>query len=214
MYKYSNYIDKIFLYKQKAGVGTQLYGKELHLNDSKYIDTMKLNNTNLFMDSISELYLMKLDTNHLMWRGYNNINCVDLMTAPGSNLDKFRFEPTWYGPPEVTIIYCCRNNLKILMETYPDLKTTEENYNLRETLNKYEHIMSINNASCIAYTIKDPCYLIDINNIDNLKMLEIKFNDNWSMDVFKKLLKLDRITFRQMKRIFLISNQKIGRAHV
>lgn len=173
----------------------------LHLNSSDYIDTMKLNDCNIYKNK-DGLYVTKIGPNYLMWRGYNNRTCADLSIPPGSNGDRYRFEPVWYGPPEVTVIYAARNMTNTLLRTYGDFRNTSENLDIDETLRQYYRVLEGNYSSIVAYTTKEYCELIDVNNIENLKKLVKMFDANWSIDKFNLLNSLSRITFRQKLRIY------------
>nr|QBK88847.1 MAG: hypothetical protein LCMiAC01_05290 [Mimivirus LCMiAC01] len=176
--------------------------KILNLNKSNYIDTMKLNDVNIYLNK-NGLYVMKLMNDHLMWRGYNNVRCLNLLIPPGSKNDWFKYEPVWYGPPEVTVIYAVRDVLNVFLRSYKNFVNIDENTNLDDALSKYSHILTNNYSSIVAYTIKNPCELLDINNIENLKRLIELFDENWSIDAFNMLNNLNRITTRQKLRIYL-----------
>lgn len=177
------------------------HNKILNLNKSKFIDTMKLNDANIYLNN-DDLYVIKIDNNYTMWRGYNNVSCPYLLIPPGSIGDRFKYEPVWYGPPEVTVIYTVREMTHILMRSYPNFTEINENLNLDQALEQYKHILHSGNSAIVAYSLKNECELVDVNNIHNLKKLIEKFEVNWSIENFKRLNELKRITSRQKKRIY------------
>ena len=176
-------------------------GKILYLNKSNFMDTLKCNDANIFYDFKNNLYLMNLSPNHLLWRGLSNKMCSELI-LPGSKNDKFKFEPIWFGSPEVTIIYNTRKMFNYLYEVDSNFIGISEESNFDDAMVYYSKILEENISSTIAYTSNNNLKLIDINNLHNLNILENKFNNNFNQNNFIKLLELNRITPRMKKTIY------------
>lgn len=193
--KYNKYKQKYLQLKEELGE------KALNLNSSNFIDTLNLNNANLYKNK-DGLYVIKITPKHLMWRGYNNLSCENLVIPPGSSIDNFKMEPVWFGPPEVAVIYSVRNMINTLVMSYKNYKKVSETWNIDEMFKQYEHIIVNNYSSISAYVTKENYELLDVNNTKNLKKLIELYNKNWSYDSFKELLSLGRITKRQKLRIY------------
>ena len=88
--------------------------KILNLNKSNSIDTMKLNDVNIYLN-MNKLYVMKLMNDQLMWRGYNNVSCLNILIPLVSINDWFKYESVWYGPTEVTVIYSARDLFNVFL---------------------------------------------------------------------------------------------------
>ena len=197
--KYHKYKSKYLTLKKLIGGGKEY--KTLHLNNSNFIDTMKLNDAHIYVNT-SGLYVINFGNKNIAWRGYNNRKCANLLIPPGSDADKFKYEPTWYGPPEVTVIYATMNMEDAFLRTYEDFDIINETLNIDDALRKYDHLLEANYSSIVAYSPMYNYELIDVNNIENLKKLLELFEKNWTIDNFKKLFNLNRITDRQLLRIY------------
>ena len=171
------------------------------LNNLTYIDTLKLNDAILYKDKHG-LYVMDLSPNNILWRAYNNNTCNNLSKPPGSSIDKYRFEPVWYGSPEAIIVYCAMNiNDEIMRRSYNNYNkhSIDIDYNVDEYVRRNYFLLRYNLSSIIAYSPINPYKLIDINNIENIKKLLKMYEDNYTESNFKKLYSLNRVTGRQTR---------------
>src|SRR5579883_1440802 len=168
----NNYYDKYIKYKKKyLELRGGVHLGSVLLNNLQYIDTMKLNDVALYKDK-SDLYVMDILPSNLMWRGYNNTTCINLQIPPGDENDKFRFDPAWYGPPEVAMIYCAMNiNDEIMRRSQKNYSLDINSINIDSFIDQYIHIIQHNLSSIVAYSPKYIYQLLDINNTDNLKKL-------------------------------------------
>ena len=200
--KYMKYKEKYLKEKSKQRVQTGGFPNVL-LNNVNYIDTLKLNDGIIYKDN-NDLYVIDLSPDMIMWRAYNNLTCSKLHVPPGSIMDSYRYSPAWYGPPEAIIVYCAMNiNRETMMRTYSYYNEFKNMimYNVDDYIKRNEHLMKNNLSSLVAYSINNPCKLIDINNIHNIKKLITEFRKNFTRDNYKKLYDLNRITSRQLNII-------------
>ena len=133
-----------------------------------------------------------------MYRGYNNRSCEHLAIQPGTSNDKYKYEPIWFGPPEVTIIYCIRNMYNYMLQRIMNGEINPSISNLvgQEILG--EIILKYNLASNLAYSVIKPCELIDMNNIHNINKIIELFEQNFTINNFLRLKLLNRITPKQL----------------
>ncbi len=178
-------------------------GKRIILNDVGYIDSLKVNDAVIYQDD-NKLYVMDLPINSIMWRAYNNLTCARLHVPPGSNMDEYKYSPAWYGPPEAVIVYCAMNiNDELMKRSYASYNEYKNmiQYNVDEYVKRNDHILKYNISSIIAYSTINPCKLIDINNIANIKKLLIDFRRNFTRDNYDRFNGLNRISQRQLNVI-------------
>jgi hypothetical protein len=174
----------------------------LDLNKSYYQDLLGVNDANLFFKEFNidsnnfNLSVIKLDSNKLLWRGFSNRSCSELM-IPTRYIDDLKYKPVWFAGVDCALIYTA---LKCtgLMSTYKYINPTSyKSKPLNELLKENEHILLSNLSSIIGFTVDKPCYLLDINNTDNLDKLIEMFNINWKNGITytylinKKLINID-----------------------
>lgn len=177
----------------------------LNLNKSYYQDLLGVNDANLFFKEFNidsnnfNLSVIKLDSNKLLWRGFANKSCSELM-IPTRYIDTLKYKPVWFAGVDSAIIYTALNCTG-LISTYKYINSIKyESKSLNELLKENEHILLSNISSIIGFTIDKPCYLLDINNTDNLDKLIEMFNINWKNGITytylinKKLINTDTNT--------------------
>ena len=177
----------------------------LNLNKSYYQDLLGVNDANLFFKEFNidsnnfNLSVIKLDSNKLLWRGFSNRSCSELM-IPTRYIDDLKYKPVWFAGVDSAIIYTALNCTG-LISTYKYINSIKyESKSLNELLKENEHILLSNISSIIGFTIDKPCYLLDINNTDNLDKLIEMFNINWKNGITytylinKKLINTDTNT--------------------
>ena len=199
----SKYFEKYLKYKKKY---TELKNdlliggtiEKLLLNSSEYIDTLNLNNINIYTikttDLKYDLDVMLLKNNMIIYRGFSNRHCGELALYPGAQYNKFNYEPIWFAGPEVVIIYCAMNiSTTMLKRYYTNLINDLNQINTNEIQRLYESLLTNNISSILAYSPIENIELIDVNNIKNLKNLIKLFNENFTKDNYIKLIDLLRI---------------------
>jgi hypothetical protein len=195
------YFNKIKKYYDKS----ILKGGNINiLNKSNYIDSLKLNDAFVYKNS-NDLYVIQIDSNMLMYRGFTNKSCNDFYATPGSIEDSYKFEPIWFSGPEVTLLYAAYNmNDNIFRKIYTTKKYIERyaiEYNIDNFVNYYFDILKYNLGTILTYSVINPVELIDINNIHNIQSLIKLFAENWSVASYNKLNILNRLTPKQYNYI-------------
>lgn len=198
--KYIKYKDKYLKLKKTKKGGDK---NVLLLNKSKYIDTLGLNNSNVYTTLINNINIdvILFDTTTVVYRGFNR-PCNELNIYPGSPLNLYNNEPIWFSGPEVVIVYCAMNiNTSMLKRYYFNLLTKTDSINIKEMVRLYETLLLDNLSSILAYSPSEKVELIDVNNIENLKNIILLFNDNYSKKNYLLLNGLGRIPERVIKNI-------------
>jgi hypothetical protein len=172
--------------------------KIIDLERMKYIDKLELNKLIIYRKIYNNLNfnLVRLTTNLVLYRGFNNKNCLDLAIPPGSKKDNYKNNPIWFGPPEVAILYSVRNiSDTMLKRIYSDYSTNKINDLSDTDIYKLCNIIFENNISSnLAYSINKDCELLDINNTQNLDNIINLFKLNFTYEKYMDLYKLNRIT--------------------
>ena len=195
-FKFNQNTCKFFDIKQEAKY-------ELYLNYMSYIDTLGLNNATIYKQIYDnyEFNVIRLTPEKILYRGFINRKCIDVSIIPGTDNDTYRYEPIWFGPPEVAVLYCVKNISNIILRRISDNPPSDLNISDYSDNNIYKLcILTLKNniSSNIAYKIKKPCELIDINNINNIKNILLLFRQNFTYENFMKLYELNRITLSQI----------------
>lgn len=215
--KYIKYKLKYLNLKKIKGGVYEDCNKHLLLNFAIYNDINSLNDRKIFTtriekDKIYNIDVTTLTKNEVIYRGYNNLKILNLLTPPGSEIDKFRNEPTWFASPEIALIYTCRNNISNLKKSYIGYKSYIDfnDNDFQNILRQYKHILECNHSAICSYTLHNDVDLVDINNTDNLKQILDLFDNNFTEENYNKLNVLERISLRKKTRLFYYLNLKIN----
>lgn len=195
--------------KQKGGAFITL-----NLNKSYFIDLLGVNNVKLFFKEFkitkdegpkANLSVIKLTPERVLWRGYTQ-PCVALTKKPGCIDDNFKKAPVWYGGPEVAVIYTALGFEAKLIQTFLNYKRQLSSLDVPTKLKEASHLITSGYSSILAYSVNEPCYLIDINNTQNLDLLIQMFNLNWDAGInYQYLLTnafIDKRTDDKVKELF------------
>lgn len=191
-----DYKKKYLKYKKKY-LNINGGAKKLILNKSNYIDTLKLNDANIFINKTHNLKIIRITPKNILYRGFSNKTCSEVAILPSSINNQYLYEPIWFGPPEVTIIYCAMNiKNELLQRYYIGYIEKIDNIDIDNMFKLYKEILLSNISSNVAYSPVHNYDLVDINDCDNLKKIIELFNKNWTVNNYNKLLKLKRISPR------------------
>lgn len=190
-------MQKKYKLSKKIMIGGNDRTTTINLNDIGYNDTQGLNNDPyIFIDKESQIKMIELQQNSVLWRGFNNMSCINSMSLVlGTYMDINKYDPIWFASPEIALIYACMNSNNILSKTYDNYyiyKHKDYRYiNLNTIAKQYKHLLKANIGTIMSYYNEQTCYLIDINDFDTIIKL-IKYYDSIDNSIFNNILEKEK----------------------